>query len=154
MGENYLLAALTIQRFRGVNGNVFVTTDTYFNRAKVANDATKYKFNNEVYGKGRLVLAAMKYYVTLNPNILYVTLVNQFPAELQGSFGVFNTLEAANREETQKGRKRHFIKPDEVIKLSDSTIAVCDQWSINNINKFIPYWNKHIADDQTIITLI
>lgn len=135
---DFPIAALTIQRFRSSRGDVFVTTDTYFSNTNTNNkDTTNYKFNGVVYGKGRLVLAVIKSYVASNPTTKYADLEIAFPKNCQGSSGVFATLEAANQIYTEKGRKRHFIEPDEVIILADCTIAVSNQWGIGNINEFI-----------------
>ena len=58
------IAALTIQRFRGKDGSIYVTTDTYFNNSY--KDRTKYKFNGVVLAKNRLVLAIIKQHVERN----------------------------------------------------------------------------------------
>jgi len=131
------IAALTIQRFRSSRGNVYVTTDTYFKNNASSRDTTKYKFNGEEYGKGRLVLAVMHHHIELNSALTFAELNKQFPKRFQGSKGVFTLSSNANEIYTETGRKRHFIAPDELIELSDSTIAVCTQWGVKNIDKFI-----------------
>jgi hypothetical protein len=131
------IAALTVQRFRGTDGSVYVTTDTYFNGAISRRDTSKYKFDGAVYGKGRLVLAIIKRHVESNPEISFAELEKAFPQSCQGSVGVFTTIEKANEIKTTTGRKRHFLNADEVIKLSDSTIAISDQWNPVNIDRFI-----------------
>ena len=128
------IAALTLQRFRGADGSVFVTTDTYFKSN--AKDNTKYLFQGNTYGKGKLVLAIIKHHVEINPKISFSALEKDFPQKSQGSNGVFATIEEA-RKKADTDRKRHFIKPNEEIKLLDTTIAVCSQWGIGNINNFI-----------------
>ena len=47
-------------------------------------DKTKYIFNNNEYGKGRLVLAVVKQYLH-DHNPTYQQLKQQFPNTLQGS---------------------------------------------------------------------
>jgi hypothetical protein len=131
------IAALTIQRFRSSRGNIYVTTDTYFQNVSNSRDITQYKFNGETFGKGRLVLAVMKHHIELNPVLTYAELNNQFPKRYQGSKGVFSLVEDANRIYSETGRKRHFIAPNEIIDISDSTIAICTQWGVKNIDKFI-----------------
>lgn len=130
------IAALTIQRFRSTKGNVYVTTDTYFKNSQSSKDTSKYKFEGKVLGKGRLVLEVMKQHVENNPNLTFSELEKQFPRRLQGSKGVFCTDDEANEIYT-RDRRRHFIKPDELITLSGATIAVSSQWGIRNIGKFI-----------------
>lgn len=131
------IAALTIQRFRSAKGNVYVTTDTYFRNTLSSKDSTKYIFNGKSIGKGRLVLAVIKQHVENNPSLTFAELEKQFPKICQGSLGVFTTADAANDIYTKTNRSRHFVKPDELIILSDSSIAVCSQWGIKNIDGFI-----------------
>lgn len=131
------IAALTIQRFRSKEGNVYVTTDTYFGGTGSSKDSSKYMFNGLKLGKGRLVLAIIKQHITSNPDISYSELEKIFPQSCQGSKGVFATAEIANGIYTTSGKKRHFLEPQELIKLSDCTIAVSSQWGITNIGKFI-----------------
>jgi hypothetical protein len=131
------IAALTVQRFRGTDGSVYVTTDTYFNGAISRRDTSKYEFDGAVYGKGRLVLGIIKRHVESNPEISFAELEKAFPQSCQGSVGVFTTIEKANEIKTTTERKRHFLNADEVIKLLDSTIAISDQWNPVNIDRFI-----------------
>lgn len=131
------IAALTIQRFRSKEGNVYVTTDTYFGGKTSSKDTSKYMFNGVKLGKGRLVLEVIKHYVASNPDISYSELEKKFPHSCQGSRGVFATAEIANEKYATSGRKRHFLEPQELINLSDCTIAVSSQWGIKNIGKFI-----------------
>lgn len=131
------IAALTIQRFRSSRGNIYVTTDTFFKNTSNSRDITQYKFNGETFGKGRLVLAVMKHHIELNQELSYAELNNQFPKRYQGSKGVFTLAEEANRIYSETGRKRHFIGPNEIIDIADSTIAICTQWGVKNIDKFI-----------------
>jgi hypothetical protein len=137
------IAALTVQRFRGTDGSVYVTTDTYFNGAINGRDTSKYKFDGAVYGKGRLVLAVIKKYVESNPEISFAELEKAFPQFCQGSAGVFTTIEKANKIHNDTNRKRHFLNADELIQLSDSTIAISSEWGIGNINRFIQQATKN-----------
>ncbi|MEJ2795763.1 hypothetical protein WAE56_20360 [Iodobacter sp. LRB] len=131
------VAALTVQRFRGSDGSVFVTTDTYFTPPTVSKDASKYKFDGQVFGKGRLVLAVVKRYVEVHPATTLAELQQVFPKHCQGSLGVVATVEQANQIYTTTARKRHFLVPEDVIQLPDSTVAVSSQWGIGNIDRFI-----------------
>lgn len=126
------IAALTINRYKGKDGNVYVVTDTYFIESVKNNDYTKYIFNGHKLGKGRLVLAVIKDFVEKNPTITYSQLKAKFPDNLQGR-ETFTTETVAK----QKRDKRNFTEPDELITLIDETIAVSTQWGIMNINPFI-----------------
>ena len=132
------IAALTINRFKGKDGNVYVITDTYFIKKLHNRDLTKYLFNGQKFGKSKLVLAVISDFVEKNPSITFSQLKEKFPANLQGS-EVFTTFEEANNK-ANDNNKRNFIKPNELITLGDaSTIAVSTQWGINNINRFIDH---------------
>lgn len=136
------IAALTLQRFRSKkDGNIYVATDTFFKESTSSRDNTKYRFNGMMFGKSRLVLAVIKQYVASNPSASFAALEKVFPKSCQrpGTLGVFATYEDANKIFEQTGYRRHFLKPDHLISLSDSTIAICNQWGIDNINEFIKH---------------
>lgn len=133
------IAALTIQRFRGSDGSVFVTTDVHFRKVGQEKDYTKYMFGGETLRKNRLVLAVVKHFVQSHPDVTFAELAQTFPDELQGRLGVFTTSDKANEIYTSTGFKRHFLKAPELIKLNDATIAVCNQWGIGNIREFIKH---------------
>jgi len=129
------IAALTIQRFRSKRGDVFITTDTYFKNKTASKDQSKYKFNKETFGKGRLVLAVIKKFAAANPQTTFAHLERNFPMHCQGAAGTFVTEE--NARTIAEKRPRHFLKPEDLIELSDVTIAVSNQWGLGNIDGFI-----------------
>jgi hypothetical protein len=131
------IAALTLQRFRSASGSVFVTTDVFHNLKSAQRDYKKYVFEGREYGKGRLVLAAIKQFVEKNPDFGFADLERIFPRHIQGAIGVFSSAEEANKIFTSTGRKRHFIEANEVVQLRDSSIAVCSQWGSGNIKNFL-----------------
>jgi hypothetical protein len=100
-------------------------------------DNTKYKFNGGIFGKGKLVLAVIKEYVASNPDVSYDTLLEVFPAGLQGTSGVFDTLDKANEIYQRTGHKRHYIDAESILQLSDCDVAVSNQWGAANINNII-----------------
>ena len=97
-------------------------------------DKTKYMFENRVYPKNRLVLAVIRKYVEQN-NPTYNELCSVFDKSLQGSLGVFDKYE--NAKKVSDAGKRFFMKESDIINLIDAKIAVCTQWGIFNIVKFI-----------------
>ena len=102
-------------------------------------DITKYNFKeNKNLGKGRLVLAVVKDYVENNPEISFEELLLVFPSELRSVYGVF----ARTEEVEEKHQVRYFMKDADRIALSDSTIAVCNQWGITNIDPFLEVCKK------------
>lgn len=100
-------------------------------------DIKKYDFNEQTYGKGRLVLAIVKEYTSNNPHTSFNELLEIFPKNIQGSTGVFSHQEDAQDIYERTGHKRHFIKPNELIQLSDCVIAVSAEWGRSNINNLI-----------------
>jgi hypothetical protein len=133
------VAVLTINRYRGDDNQIYVLTETCFNNVSRNYDRTKYKFNNDIFGKSRLVLAVLKKHCKDNPELTFHDLEKQFPQEIQGSFyGVFTSQDEAKRIIENTKHQRHFIKPEEIITLKDdSRIVICTQWGIGNINRFI-----------------
>lgn len=100
-------------------------------------DSTKYLFNGSRYGKGRLVLALVMKYVSDNPTADSNHLLSVFPKEIQGSIGVFNKYDYVKEKYSEKQHKRHFVKPEEVIQLSDCKVVVSTEWGVGNINNIL-----------------
>ena len=99
----------------------------------VGRDTSKFKFNGELYGKGRLVLAVIKKYVEDNPKVTFSKLKEVFPDELQPRYKMFEEVNKAKNSTTD--RERYFIKnPEDLIKLGDKkVIAVCNQFGADNL---------------------
>lgn len=128
------IIAMTINRFKSEEGNVFIITDKFLPEKISNKDTTQYEFNGEIYGKGKLVLAVIKDYVKNHPDTTF--------DDLKCKFEVFTntivTLDEARKIANTKGRKRHFINPDQVITLNDeSKVAVSDQWGVDRIGEFL-----------------
>ena len=79
----------------------------------------------------------IKSYVENHPEITFSELKRIFPDNIQGRFGVFDLAQNAKEVYALKGKKRHHINPEELIKLKDVEIATCTQWNPKNIAKFI-----------------
>lgn len=93
----------------------------------------KLKFNGELYGKGRLVLAVVKKYVEDNPRTTLAKLKEVFPDEkLQPRYGVIQELSKAKKLSVD--RDRFFLKPEDLIKVGDKKVAVCNQFGANNLD--------------------
>ena len=109
---------------------------------KVKKDFSTFDFQDKSYNKGRLVNEVIKAYVRDNPSINFSELEEVFPAELQGSLGVITTKENAVQIYKRTGHKRYYIKPNELIRVSDQKVATSNQWKVDNIEKFINHINK------------
>jgi hypothetical protein len=112
-------------------------------RKATTKDKTKYRLNGIRYHKNGLVLAVLTQYLNQNP-CNYNKLKEVFPDEIQGNYGVFTRLEAAQRKNLLTNGKRYFIDNDSILKTSDGiSIAVCTQWAAGkNIEKFISLARK------------
>lgn len=137
IANNVKIAALTVQRYRSSDGQIYVITESFFNSKLSSRNTTKYLFNEAKLGKSRLVIEVIKSYVDTHNDITYAELVVKFPRHLQGNSGTFTIINEASEIYNKTGHKRHFLKPSEQIQLSDCVIVVSNQWGIGNINNFI-----------------
>ena len=104
-------------------------------KPKGERDRSNYKFNGGEYGKGPLVHAILSAHVEGNKGIKHDQMKSAFPDTLLRSYGIFKRLEEA--QEISKERKRYFLKDTQIIKLSDCSIAVCNQFTSDNIVPFL-----------------
>lgn len=104
-------------------------------------DKTKYLYEGKILPKNRLVLAIIKDYTTKHLQINLKDLQSIFDKSLQGSLMVVDDLE--NIKKITDYQKRYFSNEQDLITLKDGTIvAVCNQWGIFNIKKFIMVANN------------
>ena len=97
--------------------------------------SSKYKFNGQEYGTGPLVSAIVEQYVKDNPDVPYAALKLIFPDTLLNRFSIFQN--EATARTIAKGGNRYFTKQEQVIKLSDASIVVCNQLTAENIKPFL-----------------
>jgi hypothetical protein len=107
-------------------------------------DFTKYKLvfegtKLEGLTKGRLALQIVKLYVGSKKGISLKALKEVFPDTIVkiNSYGLVQELNFAQKKSETGHRDRYFMKPEEVIKLKDKTIAVCNQISLKEITVII-----------------
>ena len=98
-------------------------------------DTTRYMFEGNVYLKNRLVLAVVQKYVKENPSVASAELKQIFSKSLQGSIGVVENVEIATLRHDFD--VRFFTKDNEMIRLNDGDMYVCNQWGVLNIPNFI-----------------
>jgi hypothetical protein len=100
-------------------------------------DLTQYRFNGQIYGKGRLVLAVVKEYVRRNPGLSYQEVIEAFPDALQRRYGIVRKYSEVGGDE--KLLPRYFMKPPDRIPLSHGRdlVVVCNQWGITNMPAFL-----------------
>jgi 5-methylcytosine-specific restriction protein B len=105
---------------------------------KLPRDFTKYNFNGQILGKGRLVLAVIKEFVKQNQPTL-AELFKAFPVEVQGRKGLFCTEQEFNEKlkTSDDVKKRFFTKDDEILDIEGTKVLVSTQWGEGNIADFI-----------------
>jgi hypothetical protein len=97
----------------------------------------EYLFQKERLTMGRLVNAVLKAYVAKNAGITYDKLKHAFPDGILKSYGVFTLKEKAIQMYKEKNKKFYYIEKEELIKLSDTTIATSTQWTKEEFPKFL-----------------
>ena len=139
--EKPTINVLLIRRYT-TDDNEFLTTEVI--AGFKARDYQKYLVGgNGPFGKGRMVLAAIKEYISRNSNVSYDELISdeRFPAVLRGTtgkWGCVSLLGDAKSLAEQTQRKRHFLDEEDVITLKGGVrVAVSSQWGIGNIDAFI-----------------
>lgn len=100
-------------------------------------DSTQYIFNGIRYGKGRLVLAVVQQFMNDHPETSSEELELTFDKTLQGTaYGVVRRINDIKLN-WSKPEQRFFMSQNDIIQTSDYDCAVCSQWGIFNIDKFI-----------------
>lgn len=109
-------------------------------RPKGDRDRKTYTFEGEEYGKGKLVHAIIKKHASKNPKITVPQLKAAFPDHLLKGYGLVRILKEA--QEISKKHTRFFLREDQLIKCTDGVVAVCNQFSADNIKPFFEHATK------------
>lgn len=107
--------------------------------SRVSKDNTKYLFNGDICGKGRLVHAVVSQFIQ-DKKPTADQLKQAFPKELQGSFGVFFTEQEykARKETSNDQTERFFTNSEDRLTTADGKqILVCTEWGKDNATKFV-----------------
>ena len=103
-------------------------------------DNTRYDFGKEKnLSKGRLVLAIVRQYVSDNPKVSLAKLQEVFKSkEIQKLYGVVDEVSKCKKF-TKNKRDRHFLKPEEQIKLNNGNmkVAVCSQFGVESLTPIL-----------------
>ena len=106
------------------------------------NDKYKIAGDTQVYGKGRIIQAAVRKYVADHPKVTIKQLKEVFPDELLARFGVFQDEIGANNL-ASAGRQRYFMGENDGIKLGDKKVVyTCSQLTAKNIVPIIEACKK------------
>jgi hypothetical protein len=139
--EDIPIAGITLRRLKNSDTNeIFAIADVYYKPN--SKDYSTYAFDGQSYNKGRLALNVIKKYVAENPSISFSKLGEIFSIK---GMKCFDTKENALAE-NNKGTKRFFSKPDEIIELSKGSICVSNQWNPERIKSFIEIANGKEVD--------
>ena len=100
-------------------------------------DRSEYRFNGKTYKKGKLVVAVIQCWIAENKPTSVSELLNVFPQNLV-SGGLCIPVDKAQEIYDQKGKCRHFLDDNAIIKFPDSEqYAISNQWGKDNIPNFI-----------------
>lgn len=96
-------------------------------------DKSKFIYNGEVFGKGRLVLTIIRDYMRKRPRTKFDDLERAWPRQsLQPGYGVVRKLNDA-----RKHKKRFFLDKEDILATADQKFAVTNQWGKANIKLFL-----------------
>ena len=118
-------------------------------------DYSKYMFDGNTYGKGKLVLAVVKKYVDDNPQITFAELQEKFPDTLQSKkkskYGVVrldddNTVDPKDKG-IGGGVNRYFTEDKVKLPNQGKEVIVCNQWGKDNIPIFINHVVNNLGYD-------
>ena len=107
---------------------------------KQIRDYSVYIFNEQHYSKGKLVNAVLREYVNQHPTLTYNNLELVFPKSIQGTYGVFSTIE--NAEKVNVNKIKYNTKPLYLIDLKDCQIATCIHWGLGEKPNFPNFLEK------------
>ena len=99
------------------------TVDTITSTGKKKRDMTKFSFDGTDYPKNRYIFKVVKNFADENPGMSLEEFSQKVPRSTDFRKDLWKTYEEA-KEVEERDRKRHYSKPDEVIKLKDETICI------------------------------
>ncbi len=128
---DYLSRELSRLVFKGeAKANVMSITED-----KTKKDKTKYRFENKVYCKRRIVYVCVRKYISDNNIESFIDLQAAFPDYLQGSLGVIKPIEEANMY--SNAHRRFYFADEDILHLNGKLYVICSQWEKKNINRFL-----------------
>jgi hypothetical protein len=96
----------------------------------------QYSFNGQLYSKSFLAREIVAKYVLDNPSIDLKKLDKKFPVPFMGKYGLFKEVAEAKKI-SGNGLARYFFKPEQLIKVGNSNVAICNQITSEKINSII-----------------
>ena len=117
------------------------TVDTIASTGKKAKDYTKYEFDGKKLPKNQYIHAVIKNYNNENPEMTFSEFEQKIPRD-SGRKNLWVTLKEAE-ENMARDRARHFMNPDEVIKLVDATLCVTRGMDLKAVTELIALFKKN-----------
>jgi hypothetical protein len=103
-------------------------------------DTTKYLFNGQKHGKGRLVLAVVREYVEQHQNAVFAEIRDIFPDKLQqersSQFSSDGQCVVKRREEVNDSKRFHMKVEDQLV-CNGEILVVSREWNVINIENFL-----------------
>jgi len=97
-------------------------------------DQSTYYYKGDQHGKGQLVLACLKQFISDRRAITLDNLQRIFPKSVNKHYDIVADVKSAKRASTS--RARYFL--DDPITLRDgSKVVICNQWGIHNIGLIV-----------------
>ena len=147
--ENKDLLCAVLERLKELE-DIDIDVDSLDAVTDSIRDNTKYEFNGQKYGKGRLVLAVVQHYVNDKKPTDFKALEDAFPSKLRGGSGVVQVVDAIpDKDKGIGGTKRYYIETNEIIHLiSGEDVLVSDQWGgAEKMDKFIEHVTTKLKYD-------
>lgn len=101
-------------------------------------DLTKYRFNGQVYGKGRLIQAMLLDFVSVRKKISLEELQSIFPKELHGKYEIIEDVRLIKKN----GLGDRYYKDNVFILLDGTKCLICNQWGSGNVHNIFVYIKK------------
>lgn len=106
---------------------------------KKSRDYSKFVFNNVSLPKNRYIFTIIKSLVDSNPGMSLHEFESLVPRNTSFQKNIWVTLDEAT-EVANKGRKRHFIEPEEQLALSDAVLCVSSGQDLNSTLNWVEFF--------------
>jgi hypothetical protein len=116
------------------------TVETIASTGQKQKDYTKYEFDGKQLPKNQYIHAVIKNYNNENPQMTLAEFEKVLPRD-SGRKNLWVTLKEAE-ENKARDRIRHFMNPDEVIKLLDATLCVTRGMDLKVVTELIELFKK------------
>lgn len=117
-------------------------------------DRTKFWFNGQKYGKGRLVLEVVRKYVEQHPDARFEQVRQTFPDELQETESQFSTDGRCviKKLEDVTDQKRFHMREEDQIEVMGEPVVVSREWNVQNFQKFVEKAHELGFEIEKVVT--